>query len=63
MSWPRISLAFLEVTVILMNSHSYWVRITSRDHSVASEELSLARSRMSLAEVGEKRAVMMFQLR
>ncbi|TNN52698.1 hypothetical protein EYF80_037078 [Liparis tanakae] len=38
-----------------MNSHSYWVRITSRDHSVASEELSVARSRMSLAEDQQQR--------
>ncbi len=55
MSWRTKSLALLEVTVMLMNSHSYWMRITSRDHSVASEELSLAWSRMSLAEVGDKK--------
>lgn len=57
MSWPNGSLALLAVTVMLMNSHSYWVRITSRDHSVASEELSLGWSRRSLAEVRDKRTV------
>lgn len=30
----------LLVTVMSMNSHSYWVLITSRDHSVASAELA-----------------------
>lgn len=55
MSWSSRSVAFLAVTFMLMNSHSYWVLITSRDHSVASEELSLAWRRMSLAEVGDRR--------
>lgn len=50
MSWPIKSLALLVVTVMFMNSHSYCVRIKSRDHSVASVELSLGWSRMSWAE-------------
>lgn len=53
-SWPSVSVAFWVVTIMLMKSHSYWVRISSRDHSVASDELSLARSRMSLAAVGSR---------
>lgn len=56
-SWSSRSVAFLVVTIMLINSHSYWVRINSRDHSVASDELSLARSRMSLAAVRSGDAV------
>lgn len=49
MSWPSGPVALWLVTVICIKSHSYWVLITSRDSSVASEELSVASSRRCLA--------------
>lgn len=47
-------LTVLLVTVMLMNSHSYWVRITSRDHSVACDELIWRTSCISASDMGDK---------
>lgn len=52
MLWLKLKLlTVFSWTVTLRNSHSYWIRITSRDHSVNFEALRMAANLISSSKV------------